>query len=100
MDSPTTPHLRVVGDDDDPPGAGDQRPVGLGLDQVGGREPGPLVDAVHAQEERVDVQACAGRHGDRADQRVGRRPDAAGEDDGLVGAAAVVQQLGHRAASW
>ena len=64
--------FRVIGDRDDPAGRGDQRLVGLGLEQVRRREARVGAHAVHAHEEHVDVQRAEGRDCDRADQRVGR----------------------------
>ena len=60
--------LRVVGDDDDPRRRGDERAVGLGLEQVRRREAGVGAHAVHAEEEHVEVQRA-----DRRRARSGRR---------------------------
>ena len=48
--------LRVVGDDDDPLRRGDERAVGLGLEQVRRREAGVGAHSVDAEEEHVEVQ--------------------------------------------
>ena len=88
--------LGVVGDDDEPPAGLDERPVGLGLQQVRGREPGARVHAVDAHEHEVEVDRPQGGDRERPDERVRRRPHAAGQDDRLVGAAAVVQHVRDR----
>ena len=86
-DPAQAPHapLRVVGDDDEPLGASDQRAVGLGLEQVRRREAGVLGHAVHAHEQHVDVQRAQRGQRDRPDERVRRRAHAAGQHDRQVG---------------
>ena len=69
-------------------------PVGLGLDEVGRGQPGPLVDAVHAEDQGVDVQRPQRRDRNGSGKGVRRGAHAAGEDHGQVVAAGVVQQLG------
>ena len=86
--------LGVVGDHDEALTRLGQCPAGLSLEQVGAGEPGALVHPVHAQEHEVEVQRAQRRHRDRADERVRRRPDSAGEHDGLVGARAAVEDAG------
>ena len=51
--------LGVIGEHDQPIGGGDERPVGLGLHEVGCPETGAFGDAVHAHEDHVEVERCA-----------------------------------------
>ena len=57
-------------------------------------KPGVWVHAVDANEHEVDVDGS--ERGDRewADERVRRRPDAAGQDDRLVGPTHLVEHVG------
>ena len=87
--------LAVVGHHEHAPRGRDEGPVGLGLDQVGGGQARPLVDAVHAEDQRVDVQRAQRGDGDRAGQGVRGGAHPAGEDHREVVAGRVVQQLGH-----
>ena len=91
---PRTPHFDVVGDDDEPLRRGDERAVGLGLEQVRRRQAGVGGDAVHAEEEHVEVQRADRVDGDRPDERVRRRPHAAGQHDGQVGPRGAVEDVG------
>ena len=75
-------------------GGGDEGPVGLGLHEVGRAEAGSFGDAVHAHEHRVEVERAQRPDGDRADQRVGRGADAAGEHHRAIGTLRLVQHLG------
>ena len=76
--------LRVVGHDDHALGDRHERPIGLRLEQVRRRQSAVLGDPVDAHEQHVDVERAQRVHRHRADERVGRRADAAGEDDGQV----------------
>ena len=100
VERPTMPHLLWSATTRTRRARGDQRAVGLGLDEVRGGQPGPLVDAVDAEDERVDVQRAQRGDRDRSGQGVGRGADPAGEDHRQVVAGRVVQQLGHAAGSW
>jgi len=81
----------VVGDHDHPLGALDQRPVRLGLEQVRRGEAGVARHPVNAGEQDVDMQRPQRRDGDRTDERVGRRPDAARQHDRDVGQRRLLQ---------
>ena len=88
-----TPHFEASVDDDEPAAGLDERPVGIGLEQVRAGEPGAPIHPVDADEDEVDVDGPQGCHRERADERVGRRPDAAGQDDRLVRAAGLVEHV-------
>ena len=91
-----TPHLVWSASDDQPPPGLDHRPVRLRLQHVGRGEPGVRVHAVHAHDHEVHVDGPQRGHRERAHERVRRRAHAAGEDDGLVRPAAVVQDVRDR----
>ena len=55
----------------------DERPVRVGLEDVGGREAGVRIHAVDAHEHQVDVDRPQRGDRERADERVRRRPHAA-----------------------
>ena len=93
---PRTPHLVWSATTTQPLRRRDQRLVGLGLEQVRRREARVLAHSVHAHEEHVDVERTERRRRDRADERVGGRPDAAREDDGQVGPLLGVEDVGDR----
>ncbi len=63
--------------------------------RLGVVNPARPVDAVHTEEQPVDVKGAQGGHGDGPDQGVGRRPLTAGEHDGGTGAL-TVQQISDR----
>ncbi len=88
--------LGVVGQHHEPVRGGHERPVRVRLHQIGRGEPGPFADPVHAEEQHVEVERGDRGHGERADERVGRRAYPAGEHHRLVGPAADVQGLGDR----
>ena len=71
--------LGVVGEHDHPARDPDEGPVGLGLGEVGRGQPRVGVEAVAAEEQDVKVQRADGQVRDRADQRVRRGADAAGQ---------------------
>ena len=85
--------LGVVGDDDEALRRLDERPVRLRLEQVRRRVAGPLGHAVDAEEHLVEVQRGQRLHGQRADEGVRRRADAADEHDGATGALVPQQRL-------
>ncbi len=64
-----------------------ERLVGVGLEQVRRGEAGALRHPVHAHEHLVEMQRRQRRHRDRADEGIGRRAHAAGEQHGEIGAA-------------
>ncbi len=90
---PSHSPLGVVGDDDDTFGRGKVRLVRLALEQVRRREAGVDADAVHAEEQHVDVKGAKGRDRDGPDQRVGRRAHPAREDHREVGPAHAVEHV-------
>ena len=87
--------LRVVGDDDDAGRAREERLIRLRLEEVGRREARVRAHAVHAHEEGVDVEGADGRERDRADERVRRRADTAGEHDGQIRPVVAVEHRRH-----
>ena len=91
---PDDPPFRVVGEDDESAAGLDERPVGLGLEHVRAGEAGLGVHPVDAHEHLVEVDRPELADRERSDERLGRRPDAAGEDDRLVTPAGAVQDVG------
>ena len=90
---PADAPLRVVGDDDDALRDRDERPVGLGLEQVRGGQTALEGNPVDAHEEQVDMERPERVHGDRTDERVGRSAHAAREDDGQIGPRLAVEDV-------
>jgi hypothetical protein len=72
--------LGVIGQQYDAPRDPDEGPVGLGLGEVGGGQPGLRIEAEAPEEQQVEVERPDGQVGDGADQRVGGRTHAAGQD--------------------
>ena len=92
--SPTTPHLVWSAT------TISRRPASTSVRSVsassrfGEVKPGVLVHAVDAEQDEVEMDAPQGRHGERPDERVRGRPDATGQDDRLVRAARLVEDVG------
>ena len=100
VDSPTMPHLLWSATTSTRRAAAMRARLVSASTRLGVVRPGPLVDAVHAEDQRVDVQRAQRGDGDRAGQGVGGGAHPAGEDHREVVARRVVQQLGHAGASW
>ena len=88
--------LGVIGGDDESATGLDEGLVGLRLEQVRRGEAGSLGHAVDAQEDDVHVDVAQRTHGEGPHEGIGGRAYATGEDDGLVAAATVVEDLRRR----
>ena len=77
---PTVPHLLWSARTTTLRAAANQRPVHLGLEQVGCGEAGVVIHAVNTEEQHVQVQGADRRGGDGPHQGVRRRALTAGED--------------------
>ena len=85
----------MVGHDDDTSGARDEGSIGGGLDEVRRGQTRDRIDAVHTEDERVDMERAQRGVGHRTDQRVRRSAHPAGQDDCQIFTLGGVKQVGH-----